>query len=157
VAQVQGLNKENVSGFFDILVKAADENDTDTLRIFNVDELGFATVQKRAGKYPVKCMDCHRQYVGQTGRNFKTRYKEHIRDIRNSRKTSGYVQHIVETGHSFGKMNDIMEIKIEQKGSYLNTLENFHIFKLFKQGIQLNNIGSNIHNPIFNVIQNLAS
>jgi hypothetical protein len=39
----------------------------------------------------------------------------------------------------------------------INTLENFHIFKLFKQGIQLNTIGSNIHNPIFNVIQNLAS
>jgi hypothetical protein len=103
-------------------------------------------------------MDCHRQSIGQTGRNFKTRYKEHIRDIRNNRETSGYVQHILETGHSYGKMNDIMEvIKIEQKGSYLNTLENFHIFKLFKQGIQLNNISSNINNPIFNVIQNLGS
>jgi hypothetical protein len=31
-------------------------------------------------------------------------------------------------------------IKIEQKGPYLNTFENFYIFKLFKQGIQLNNI-----------------
>jgi hypothetical protein len=102
-------------------------------------------------------MDCHRQYIDQTGRNFKTRYKEHIRDIRNNRETSG-VQHILETGHSFGKMNDIMEIiKIERKGSYLNTLENFYIFKLFKQGNQLNNISSNTHNPIFNVIQNLAN
>jgi hypothetical protein len=113
---------------------------------------------EKPGVHKLKCMDCHLQYIGQTGRNFKTRYKEHIRHIRNNRETSGYVQHILETGHSFGKMNDIMEIiKIERKGSYLNTLENFHIFKLFKQGNQLNNISSNIHNPIFNVIQNLAS
>jgi hypothetical protein len=112
---------------------------------------------EKPGVYKLQCMDCHRQYIGQTGRNFKTRYKEHIREIRNNRETSGYVQHILETGHSFGKMNDIMEIiKIEQKGSYLNTPENFHIFKLFKQGIQFNNISSNIHNPIFNVIKNLA-
>jgi uncharacterized protein involved in tolerance to divalent cations len=88
---------------------------------------------EKPGVYKLKCMDCHRQYIGQTGRSFKTRYKEHIRDIRNNRETSGYVQHILETGQSYGKMNDIMEvIKIEQKGSYLNTLENFHIFKLFK-------------------------
>jgi hypothetical protein len=54
-------------------------------------------------------------------------------------------------------MNDIMEIiKTERKGSYLNTLENFYIFKLFKQGIQLN-ISSKKNNPIFNVTQNLAS
>jgi hypothetical protein len=71
-------------------------------------------------------MDCPRKYVGQTGRNFKTRYKEHIRDIRNNKCTSGYVQHILETGHAFGNMNDSIEIvKIQQKGSHLKTLENF--------------------------------
>jgi hypothetical protein len=38
------------------------------------------------GIYKLKCMDCPQQYIGQTGRNFKTRYKEHVRDIRNNRK-----------------------------------------------------------------------
>jgi hypothetical protein len=107
--------------------------------------------------YKLKCIDCPWQYIGQTSRNFKTRYKEHIRDIHNNRETLGYVQHILETGHAFGKMNENMEvIKIEQKGSHLNTLENFHIFKLFQQGNQLNNNCSNIHNPIFKEIQNLS-
>jgi hypothetical protein len=42
------------------------------------------------------------------------RYEEHIRDIRNNRETSGYIQHILETGHAFGKKNEIMDvIKIE--------------------------------------------
>jgi hypothetical protein len=85
------------------------------------------------GIYKLKCMDCPRQYIGQTGRNFKTRYKEHIRDIRNNKSTSGYVQHILDTGHAFGNMDDSMEIvKIQQKGSHLNTLENFYIYKLFQ-------------------------
>jgi hypothetical protein len=73
-------------------------------------------------------MDRPRQYIGQTGRNFKTRYKEHVRDIRSNKSTSGYVQHILETGHAFGNINDTMEIvKVKQKGLYLNTLENFYL------------------------------
>jgi hypothetical protein len=75
---------------------------------------------EKPGVYKLKCMDCTRQYIGQTGRSFKTKYKEHIRHIHNKRETSGYVQHILEAEHAFGKMSDIMEvIKIERKGSHL--------------------------------------
>jgi hypothetical protein len=31
-----------------------------------------------SGIYAIKCLDCPRQYIGQTRRPFKTRYKEHI-------------------------------------------------------------------------------
>jgi hypothetical protein len=83
---------------------------------------------EKPGVYKSKCIDCPQQYIGQTGRNFKMWYKEHKRDIHNNRQTLGYVQHILRTGHAFGKVHEIMEvIKIEQKGSHLNTLENFHI------------------------------
>jgi hypothetical protein len=102
-------------------------------------------------------MDCPRQYIGQTGRNFKTRYKEHARDIRSKKRTSGYVRHILETGHAFGNINDTMEIvKIKQKGLYLNALEIFYIYKLFQQGIQLNNNCPSLNNPIFKQIQNIS-
>jgi hypothetical protein len=71
---------------------------------------------EKPGAYKSKCIDCPRQYIGQTGRNFKRRYREHIRYIRNNRNTSGYVQHILETGHAFGRMSGIVEvIKIKQK------------------------------------------
>jgi hypothetical protein len=36
----------------------------------------------RSGIYQMKCMDCPLKYIGQTGRTFNTRYKEHIHDIR---------------------------------------------------------------------------
>jgi hypothetical protein len=81
------------------------------------------------GIYRLKYMDCPRQYIGQTDRNFKTRDKEHVRDMRNNKSTSGYVQHVLETGHAFGNINDTMEIdKVKQKGLYLSTLENFFIY-----------------------------
>jgi hypothetical protein len=50
MARVKVLNKENVSGFFDVLQKVVDGNNIDSVRICNVDESGFSTVQKRAGK-----------------------------------------------------------------------------------------------------------
>jgi hypothetical protein len=70
---------------------------------------------------------CPMKYIGQTGRPFNTRYKIHIRDIKNSSK-SGYSNYVLNTGHSYGNITDTMEIiKIETKGKHLNTLERYHI------------------------------
>jgi hypothetical protein len=38
--------------------------------------------------------------------------------MRNNKTTSGYVQHILETGHTFGNINDTMEIFKVKKGLY---------------------------------------
>jgi hypothetical protein len=43
----------------------------------------------RSGIYQMKCMDCPLKYIGQTGRTFNTRYKEHIHDIRSNSSNSG--------------------------------------------------------------------
>jgi hypothetical protein len=48
----------------------------------------------------MKCMDC--PYVGQTGRTFNTRYIEHIHDIRSNNSNTGYANHILNTGHTYG-------------------------------------------------------
>jgi hypothetical protein len=37
-----------------------------------------------SGVYQLQCTECPRKYIGQRGRTFKTRYKEHIRDIKNN-------------------------------------------------------------------------
>jgi hypothetical protein len=39
--------------------------------------------------YQMKCLDCPLKYAGQTGRAFRTRYKEHIQAIRNNNSNSG--------------------------------------------------------------------
>ena len=39
--------------------------------------------------YITTCSKCHKQYVGQTGRNLKERIYEHLQDIKKGDKTSG--------------------------------------------------------------------
>lgn len=50
IARIRGFNSESVFHFYDILEKTVDENNLDALRIFNIDESGFSTVQKKSPK-----------------------------------------------------------------------------------------------------------
>jgi hypothetical protein len=53
---------------------------------------------------------------------FKDRYREHIQAIKNNTETSKFVQHILETNHTYGPMEETMEIlQINKKGHLLNT------------------------------------
>jgi hypothetical protein len=39
------------------------------------------------GVYIMDCRDCPLKYVGQTGRTFRTRYRDHIREIKTNENT----------------------------------------------------------------------
>jgi hypothetical protein len=68
------------------------------------------------------------KYIGQTGRTFNTRYKEHIYNIKSNNSNTGYSRHILDNGHSYGTMEDTMDvIRIGSKGKYLNTREILHL------------------------------
>jgi hypothetical protein len=87
----------------------------------------------------MKCLDCPLRYIGQTGRTFKIKYKEHIQAIRINNANSGYSNHtsILNTGHTYGTITDTMNvIRNGRKGGYLNILEKYHIFKISKTNIQ---------------------
>jgi hypothetical protein len=92
-------------------------------------------------------------YIGQTGRNFKARFRERIKEIRNNKSKTGYAQHILDTGHKYGKLEDTMETKeVQYKGSHLNTIEKFHIYDDKVNGLKIFN--DNLYklaNPIFDV------
>jgi hypothetical protein len=62
----------------------------------------------RSGIYQVKCLDCPLKYVRQTGRTFKTRYKEQVQDIKSNNSNSEYSNHILNTGHTYGIIADTM-------------------------------------------------
>jgi hypothetical protein len=63
------------------------------------------------------------QLIGQTGRTFIIRYKEHIHAIRNN-SNSGYSNHIPNTGHTYGTIIDAMDIiKTGKKVKYFNNVE----------------------------------
>ena len=104
----------------------------------------------KSGIYRMKCLDCHKEYIGQTGRKFNTRYKEHIHDIRTNNSNTGYSEHILNTGHAYGTIENTMDIiATSKKGQYLNTLENYHIYRITKENTHMNNVNKEIHNPIF--------
>jgi hypothetical protein len=78
------------------------------------------------------------KYIGQTGRTFKARFKEHIQDKRTNRHNSNYAQHILDTGHAYNTMDQTMKIlHIEKKGHKLNTVERFEKYTLTNKALQL--------------------
>jgi hypothetical protein len=94
-----------------------------------------------------------RSIHGQTGRNFKIRYREHIQDKKNNKSKTGFSHHILSTGHTYDKIENTMEIlNFKEKGKYLNTLKKFHIYKANKTGTLLNDNFTDIFNPIFDLI-----
>jgi hypothetical protein len=43
-------------------------------------------------------------------------------------------------------------LHIEKKGPKLNTLERFHMYKMTKKGLQINDTFTDIHNPVSDVL-----
>jgi hypothetical protein len=90
----------------------------------------------QCGVYELKCKNCSNIYTGQTGRSFKTRFKEHIQDIWNNRNKTGYSHHIINTGHAYDNIENTLNIlNTQKKGPFLNTLEKFHIYKAKKNPV----------------------
>jgi hypothetical protein len=91
--------------------------------------------------------------VGQTGRSFRTIYKEHNRDYRYGTNKSKYAQHAIEEGHVFGTIDNVMKpLHFAQKGNMLDAWEKFYIFKETKTGNQINDRLTVQHNPIFDAV-----
>jgi hypothetical protein len=92
--------------------------------------------------------------IGQTGKTFHGRYKEHIRSIRNNKDTTGHTHHILNTGHSYGPINDTMEtVTILKKGKHLNT-KKYHIYCVQKCDRHMKDTHTDNQNPILNSIYN---
>jgi hypothetical protein len=66
------------------------------------------------GVYQLKCNGTLLKYVGQTGRTFKARYKEHIHAIRANRHNSKFAQHILATGHMYSSIDQTTVLHIEK-------------------------------------------
>jgi hypothetical protein len=89
-------------------------------------------------------------------RTFHTRYKEHILAIKKNNNNSGYSNHILNTGHKYGPITDTMDIKkTHKKGKHMNTLEKYHIHKLYKNNLHMNDSGIEPNNPIFKTLHEI--
>jgi hypothetical protein len=106
-----------------------------------------------SGIYQLECTDCGKQYIGQTGRSFKTRFKEHKRDYETKSNKSLFAKHLIEQNHQLHSIENCMTIlNHQQKGRKMNTIEQYHIYKITKKGKQLNEQFTKKHNPIFEAI-----
>ena len=62
--------------------------------------------------YRIPCADCSWSYVGETGRSFKTRKKEHLKNVKNFAKNSNISTHAWNNSHNI----DFNNAKIIDKG-----------------------------------------
>jgi hypothetical protein len=107
----------------------------------------------KSGVYSLKCISCNQNYIGQTGRSFKIRYDEHIRDIRFNKEKSKYASHILQFSHEYGTIDNTMEIlKIENKGVRLDVIERYLIYKTNKEKPILNEQHVDVHNILFEIL-----
>ena len=73
--------------------------------------------------YKIRCKDCSWSYVGETGRCFDTRKKEHIRNTKSHKASSNIANHAWANNHNINFDGEIID-----RGSYRTrkTLESWH-------------------------------
>jgi hypothetical protein len=77
--------------------------------------------------------------VGQTGRDFRTRFNEHKRSFIHNSQSFKYAQHLLEHSHTLGNMQDFMRVvHFQKKGTHPNTIQRFHIHKQAAKSNHLN-------------------
>jgi transposase-like protein len=107
----------------------------------------------KSGVYSLTCPTCHKKYVGQTGSSFQQRYREHFHDFKYNLKKSNFATHLLEHGHSIGPITDIMDILYTtQKRKFMDTIENYHIYRYTKLQTQINDRNTVKYNAIFDLI-----
>ena len=84
----------------------------------------------KSGVYKLTCEDCDSIYIGQTGRDFGTRYKEHIRSWKNNKPDeSHFAKHLLDNNHQPHSNNTPTILHTIGKGMKLNALETLEIHK----------------------------
>jgi hypothetical protein len=86
------------------------------------------------GVYSFQCEDCHIPYIGETGRDIKIRFIEHMNDIRKINIKSPVALHIAETNHH-----------IDHSSLKLLMPEQRTFFRKFKEGLVIRSIDNKMN------------
>jgi hypothetical protein len=114
----------------------------------------------KSGIYQIKCSDCNMTYIGQTGRSFTTRFKEHIQALKSNNKTSmksTFAEHLLNTNHNYKNMEENLHIlEFLKKGEKMDAKENLYIY-LEHQDKPHNLLNTQIetNNPIYQKIRSI--
>ena len=109
----------------------------------------------KSGVYRLNCASCSKFYIGQTGRNFATRFREHHREIDKDDCKSSFADHLKSESH-FCNFNENFNILHSiHKSKKLDTLEFIEIKRALNTDSSnlLNDILNIGHSPIVNIIK----
>jgi hypothetical protein len=109
-------------------------------------------IPKRDNLAGIYRLRCKKSYVEQTGCDVTTRYKEHIRYIKNSNAVSASSMHILNNRHEWGTQAATLRLlKQCQKGSAMNIWESLYIQAYGHCNILVAEQNSADQNPLFNL------
>lgn len=94
------------------------------------------------------------KYVGQKiGNSFPIRFSEHFQDFKYTNHKSRFAHHLLQNNHSIGPIDSIMVVlHTTTKGKLMDTLERFHIYKVTRENVQINDKNTSKPNAIFDTI-----
>ena len=96
---------------------------------------------------------CHKIFVGQTIRNLKSIFREHIRYIKNNDPRSAYALHILKCKHEYGNIDDAMTLlKQINTPTLLLPYEQMYIQSFHHNNEPIPEQHLNEHNPMFDLL-----
>jgi len=138
-------------------IKAPQDKGPKTIKLF-INKPHYQDKFTHSGVYKLTCPDCGKAYIGQTGREFISRYNEHIRSFRNNTSASKFAKNLNDHLHSFGPIQDVMHmVQFRKKGPHINTIERFYIHKEAASHNHLSDEYTVTPNRIFDTILNITS
>ena len=107
-------------------IKIAFKNNNTISQILRPQTTNNTTIYNKSGIYKLTCKTCQHVYMGQTSRNLKKRYQEHVRYIRNNDLQSAFTQHILNNQHEYGTIEEIM--KLLKPTNHISVLIPYELF-----------------------------
>lgn len=106
-----------------------------------------------SGIYQLNCLDCSRKYIAQTGRTFDVQFRKHIHPTLNNKPDTWYSNHVLDTGHTYGKIRNTVVYKNKSnKNENFKLFRKMHISNCSNKLLQVNKFNIDYNNPIFEVV-----
>lgn len=105
---------------------------------------------KKSGIYRIQCNDCDCVYIGQTRRKIETRFKEHLKCIKEKDKIhSAFAKHILENEHSLVSIDNVHLLK---QVNFQNKLDAYECCFIHSHRNTVNLDNGNIDSFLFDLI-----
>ena len=90
-------------------------------------------MERRTSVYKIICDDCDMFYIGQTGRAFKERFKEHLPKSNLNTVRSNYAKHLMAFNHNYTDFdNNFIPLYVCSKGRYMNAVEELSLIHIYR-------------------------